>query len=105
MRRKVQEILHTRTFQSWRELADAFELLGVTDLAGQLQTAYRIGNIRPVQNQLNTLVRRRNIIVHEGDLVRHERGGQVRRSTISRQYVSNGLDFLNALVRHLETVN
>ena len=105
VRRKVQEILHTRTFQSWQELADAFELLGVTNLAGQLQSAYRTGNIQPVRNQLNTLVRRRNIIVHEGDLVRHERGGQVRRLAISRQYVSKSLAFLNTLVTHLETVN
>ena len=35
IRNKVQDILHTRPFQSWREIQFAFELLGITNLAGQ----------------------------------------------------------------------
>jgi hypothetical protein len=42
VRNKIQEILHQRPFQSWREIEYAFELLGVSNFAGQLQTAMNI---------------------------------------------------------------
>jgi hypothetical protein len=105
VRKKVQELLHRRPFQSWRELEYAFCLLGVTNMGGQLQAAYGVGNIGPIKAQLNQIAARRNSIVHEGDLVKHERGGKVKMLAISRKYVSDTLDFLDMLVGHLENVN
>jgi hypothetical protein len=104
LRIALQDSLHTRTFQSWRQIEAAFELIGLGGLTGRLQTAYRIGNIGPIRAQLDTLVQRRNFIVHEGDLVRHERGGQTRVHPIARKYVADSLDFLDTFVAHLETV-
>jgi hypothetical protein len=49
VRRKLQELLHRRPFQSWRELEYAFALLGITNLSGQLQVAYGLGDIKPVK--------------------------------------------------------
>lgn len=105
IRKAVQEMLHRRPLQSWREIEFAFELLGVTDLAGQLQRAYKLGAISPIKDQLNKIVQKRNLIVHEGDLVRHQRGGRVRKSEISRKFVGDSLDFLDTFVSHLEQVN
>ena len=104
VRTKVQELLHKRPFQNWRDIDFAFNLLGVTDVAGQLQKAYEIGNIKPIQTQLNHIANRRNSIVHEGDLVRHIRGGTVKMKPITRKYVEDSLNFIDSLVGHLEKV-
>jgi hypothetical protein len=104
IRRKIQELLHKRPFQSWREIEYAFNLLGVTNLAGQLQTAYQIPEIKPIKAQLGQIANRRNSIVHEGDLLKHERGGKVRMQPISRKYVEDTLTFLDTFVGHLENV-
>jgi len=104
VRKKVQEVLFKRPFQSFKEIEYAFQLLGVTNLESQLKASYGIDNWRTVKSQLSHLVKRRNQIVHEGDLVRHERGGQIRWEAITRRYVADSLDFLDGFVRHLETV-
>lgn len=104
VRKRVQELLHARTFQNWAGLDYAFELLGITDLKGQLQEAYGVADFRPIREQLNRLIRKRNHIVHEGDLVRHQRGGLVRKSQVSKKYVRESLDFLDDFVDKLEMV-
>lgn len=100
----VQEHLHRRPFQSWREVKYGFELIGVTDLAGKLQAAYKVGDIAPIKEQLGEIAKRRNWIVHEGDLVRHQRGGTCRCHEISPMFVHASLDFLDDFVSHLEQV-
>lgn len=105
VRKKVQELLHKRPFQSWREIEYAFCLLGVTNLSGQLQTAYAVGDMKPIKYQLNQIAARRNSIVHEGDLVKHERGGMVKMQPIARKYVEDTLGFLDQFVKHLEHVS
>jgi hypothetical protein len=104
VRKKVQELLHKRPFQSYREIEYAFSLLGVKDLAKQLQAAYGVGDLKAFKSQLAGIAMRRNQIVHEGDLVRHERGGQVKWHEINRKYVADSLDFLDTFVGHLESV-
>ena len=104
VRKKVQELLHKKPFQSYREIEYAFNLLGVKDLAKQLQTAYGVGDLKAFKSQLAGIAMRRNQIVHEGDLVRHERGGQVKWHEINRKYVADSLDFLDTFVGHLENV-
>lgn len=104
LRKALQESLHTRPFQSWREIEEAFELIGITGLAGKLQTAYAIPDIRPIKSQLGSVVQRRNQIVHEGDLIRHQRGGKPRVHGVTRKYVADTLVFLDTFVGHLEGV-
>jgi len=100
----VQELLHKRPFQSWREVNDAFKLIGEQNLAGKLQTAYGIGDITPIRSQLGEIAKRRNWIVHEGDLVRHQRGGSCRCHDVSPKFVHESLDFMDDFVHHLESV-
>lgn len=104
IRKQVQVLLHKKPFQSYREIEYAFRLLGVNNLAGQLQTAYGAGDLRAVKVQLANIAKRRNQIVHEGDLVVHERGGQVKWHDIKRKYVADSLDFLDKFVWHLDSV-
>jgi hypothetical protein len=104
LRNALQESLHTRPFQSWREIEEAFELIGITGLSGKLQTAYKVGDIRHIKSQLSNIVQRRNQIVHEGDLVRHQRGGKPRVHAVTRKYVADTLVFLDTFVNHLEAI-
>jgi len=104
VRKKIQEILHKRPFQSWVDLEYAFELLGITTLASQLRAAYNVQDVKSIRDKLNEIVYKRNLIVHEGDLVRHERGGKVRKLAISRQHVEDSLNFLDGFVAKLDSV-
>ncbi|WP_155636366.1 hypothetical protein [Burkholderia cepacia] len=105
VRKKIQELLHKRPFQSYREIDYAFCLLGIKNLTGQLQALYGVGDMKPIKDQLAHIAMRRNQIVHEGDLVVHERGGQVKWHAITRKYVVDSLDFLDKFVQHLEGVS
>lgn len=105
VRKAVQNLLHRRPFQNWRDIEYAFELLGVKGLTGILQKAYGLADISPVRSQLNKIAITRNLIVHEGHLVRHERGGLVRQHELGRTYVVESLDFLDGLVAKLEAVS
>ncbi len=105
MRIKLQEFLHTKSFQSWREIEYAFELLGIPDVKGRMTAAHVIGDFtKDVQQPLNKIIQRRNLIVHEGDLVRHKRAGKVKPLKIERKFVRESLGFLDSLVAMLETV-
>lgn len=104
IRKQVQVLLHKKPFQSYREIEYAFKLLGINNLTGQLQSSYGTADLKAVKTQLANIAKRRNQIVHEGDLVVHERGGQVKWHTIERKYVADSLDFLDIFVAHLDSV-
>ena len=80
------------------------KLIGIQGLAGRLQAASGVGDSGPARNQLNMIVARRHAIVHEGDLLRHQRGGKVKKRPIERIYVQQSLAFLDGFVGHLENV-
>lgn len=105
MRIRLQEYLHTRCFQSWREIQHAFALLGITDLKPQIIHHHGIADFqKEIVDRLNGIVHRRNLVVHEGDLVRHKRAGKVKLQPIGRAFVRESLDFLDDLVDMLEGV-
>lgn len=104
IRKKVQEIVHLRPFQSWREIEYAFELIGIAGLTGKLQTLYQKPDIRLEKRALNRIVARRNWIVHEGDLVRHQRGGNTSCHEIAPKFARGSLKFLDNLCGKLDRV-
>jgi len=104
VRKLIQTELHKRPFQSWRDIEYAFHLIGIGGLAGHLQTEYGVSDFRPIRQQLNKIAERRNHIVHEGDLVRHQRGGHIRTKAISHKYVEESMDFLDDLTQKMERV-
>tara|TARA_R110000782_G_scaffold191199_2_gene281041 strand:- start:160 stop:930 length:771 start_codon:yes stop_codon:yes gene_type:complete len=102
IRKAVQEILHKRPFQSWREVEYGFCLIGVTGLAGKLQGIFGVGDFSPIKKHLNKIAERRNHIVHEGDLARHQRGGAVKAQQIERKFIEESLTFIDEFVDALE---
>lgn len=101
----VQELLDDRPIQSWRQIDTAFGLIGINGWRGQLQTIYAIPDLKPIQSELGRIVNRRNFIVHEGDLIRHQRGGNVKIRDIQPSFVESGLDFLDGFVGGLEQIS
>lgn len=106
IRKAVQQVLHKRPFQSWREIEYGFSLIGCKDLGRALRTAHSLSSqdLESLKEQLNKIVARRNQIVHEGDLPRHQRGGQVYVQEIRRVWVQESLDFLADFAGKLEAV-
>ncbi len=103
VRNQIQELLHKRPFQSWREIEIAFSLIGITGIAGHIQNAMGVGSIAPVKEQLNSIVRTRNLIVHEGHIRRHQRGGRPTLLEITSVEVTAAVTFLKQIVNHLES--
>ena len=103
VRNQVQQILHKRPFQSWREIEVAFSLIGIGGLAGHIQNAEHLADFPPYKNRLNELVRTRNLIVHEGHIRRHQRGGKSTLLPIDSASVTEAIEFIKGLVGHLET--
>lgn len=106
IRKVVQEVLHKRPFQSWREIEYGFSLIGYKDIGKSLKTAHNMStaDLEAIKEQHNKIVARRNQIVHEGDLPRHQRGGQVYVQEIRRLWVQESLDSIDGLARKLEAV-
>lgn len=106
IRKVVQRVLHKRPFQSWREIEYGFSLIGCKDIGKSLRTTHNLStaDLEAIQDQHNKIVARRNQIVHEGDLPRHQRGGQVYVQEIRRRWVQESLDFLDEFARKLEAV-
>lgn len=106
IRKVVQETLHKRPFQSWREIEYGFCLIGYKNLGKSLKQTHRLdqSQLERIQGQLGKIVNRRNQIVHEGDLPRHQRGGEAYVQDIRRGWVEESLDFLAAFVQKLEAV-
>jgi hypothetical protein len=104
IRNAIQDSLHKRPFQAWRDIEYAFQLIGIDNLSGKLQTAYGTGDMKAIKNRLNGLVHRRNLIAHEGDIKRTKRAGKLTRNEISTGYVQSEIDFLRDFVNKLEAV-
>lgn len=106
IRKSVQTTLHKRPFQNWREIEYAFALIGFKNLAKSIRNANSVNVLATdaMREDLNKIVARRNQIVHEGDLSRHQRGGGVTAQAISKKWVVDSLNFLDDFVSHLEKV-
>lgn len=102
IRKTVQEIIHRRPFQSWRDVEEAFKLIGITGLAGHIQTGLRLASAEVFKTRLQEINRRRNQIVHEGDLRVYVRGGTLQRHEIQHAYVADSITFLDSLVAQFE---
>jgi hypothetical protein len=99
----VQELLYKRTFQSPDEIAQGLSIVGVTGLWTSCSQQMGCG-AKDVTSRLNKIVSRRNKIVHEGDIVRHQRGGKVRHAEITPTQVANDVKWLDSLVNAIEAV-
>ncbi len=102
VRNQIQEVLHKRPFQSWRDIEAAFLLIGITGLASQIQTARGLHDFTPIRTKLTTIIRTRNLIVHEGHIRRHKRGGKPTLLEIEAATVTGAILFLKGLANDLD---
>lgn len=103
-RKAIQELLHKRPFQSWRDIDYAFRLIGINGLAGKIQQSKGLSDMKTYKAELGRIVDRRHRIVHEGDLPRHQRGGQALKEPISRKFINDSIAFIEGFVSELEKI-
>lgn len=101
VRASVQEQLYHRTFQSSREIADGLSIIGVKRLWASCSN--HLGcTADEITKHLDKVASRRNKIVHEGDLVRHKKGGKLRQATITPKQVANEIRWIANVVDSIE---
>lgn len=101
LRNAMQARLYKETFQSPTQIAEGLKLAGKSDVWNRCATAMNCTR-EELTSKLNRVIARRNRIVHEGDLVRHERAGAVRRHDIKTTEVSELITWISALVAAME---
>jgi hypothetical protein len=104
IRQALQEVLHRdETFQRPDDIARGMKIIGVDDLWGQC--AQRMGcQPRDIKKRLDRIVDRRNRIVHEGDILRRKRGGNIAYHPIRVSEVADDIRWLGDLVDSIEDV-
>ena len=103
----VKEMLRERllrmTFQSSRAVENALGMCGVNK--GWSKVAKQLGSTAPdVQSRLDSLVHRRNKIVHESDLQRAARPRRVKHEEIDPTEVAGDIDWLETLIVAVDQV-
>jgi RiboL-PSP-HEPN len=103
VRASLQEFLYKRTFQSPNEIAQGLQIIGVGNLWTECGTQMNC-TAHVITTRLDKIVTRRNKIVHEGDIIRHKRGGKVRYAKITPRQVADDVIWLGQLVAAIEAV-
>lgn len=102
----LNDALLTVTFQSPAKIELGLQMMGVKNCWGQISTAMvPAAPAGDLKNRLNEIVRRRNKIVHEGDLaqlVRPQR--RINRSKLLRPDVDADILWLESLITAIESI-
>jgi hypothetical protein len=104
-RNAMNDALLRMTFQSSSGVKSAMDMLGVRDLWGELSRA-----IRPIEPKaeiiahLDDLAKRRNSVVHEGDLRRLLRPRTISREAILSTEVVTELNWIRAFLKAVDSV-
>jgi len=101
VRASVQELLYKKTFQNSREIESGLLIIGVRRLWTGCATHMGC-TAEDITTRLNKVAARRNKIVHEGDLVRHEKGGKLRQAKITPNQVAKEIIWLGEFVDAIE---
>lgn len=102
----IQEQLHKEhTFQKPDDISKAARMLGVTDFWGKVATEMPGPPQKAeVIEQLRQIANRRNLIVHEADLVRKTKAKQVTLRDIGRKEAEHWIDWIRHFVAAMERV-
>jgi hypothetical protein len=101
VKRVLQERLLRETFQSSNQVAMALNMCGITDSWGKLATD--MGATAPaLQKRLDTLVHRRNQIVHEGDVARAARPRKLKFNNVEEASVRADVDWMEKLIESID---
>ncbi len=100
LRNWVTDYLSVRPLQSPNAIADALKLADIHSLWDTIDP--NVTDKKHTRDTMNTLVKRRNQIAHEGDRETSRRSGKCVRD-IDRQYVVDSIQFVRDLVHKIET--
>lgn len=104
IRHALQEQFHRDlTLQGSEDIAQALSMLGVRSLWNECASRLK-EKPKELTRHLDAIVRRRNQIVHEGDLKRFRRGGRVTLNLIEPAVVRQDVNWLKSLVAILGRV-
>lgn len=104
-RNALNEKLLTMTFQNARQWDYGFDLLGIR--SGMTKTGRAMNPAEPkasLETRLNSLSRRRNRVVHEGDLVRKMRPQTVKREKLLRPELDDDIAWVRRFLTAVDTV-
>jgi len=103
LKKRFANALHKCAFQGSREIDGAVQMLGVRSIWGKLGQRMS-GSAEDIQGGLDTIVHRRNQIVHEGDVRRGSRADTVKCNAISSASTRKDILWLRKLVKTMDRV-
>ncbi|WP_198391681.1 HEPN domain-containing protein [Burkholderia ubonensis] len=99
----MQKRLLKETFQSYEQVAIAFSWAGIEKPWSRV-AAKLIIQADDIKSRLNSLVHRRNQIVHEGDIARSSRPQTLKYNAVAHAEVVADVDWIESLIAAIEQV-
>ena len=99
----MQKRLLKETFQSYEQLALAFSWAGVEKPWSRIATKLN-AQADDIKSRLNSMVHRRNQIVHEGDITRASRPQKLKYNEVDHAQVVADVDWIESLIAAIEQV-
>jgi hypothetical protein len=103
IRHVLQEQFHRDTLQRPDDIARALSMIGVKGPWNECGKALNLP-AEKVKQRLNTIIDRRNRIVHEGDIKRFRRGGNVTLNPITAVEIKADVEWLKKLVAAIDGI-
>lgn len=105
VRNTLERVILEHTFQSPKGVADALLMLGKRNAFAKISSAIRPAQTaQEIQVRLGGIVRRRNQIVHEGDLQRQSRPQNLRREPVQLAAVQSDIAWLRTFVHAIDAI-
>jgi hypothetical protein len=105
LKKALQDKLHAGTFQNSREISNCVKLMGVPDFWRSLTVEMGgTWSSESIQEKLNAISGRRNMIVHEADLERKISTSRFALREITREMAQESYEFLNEFVCASDTI-
>ncbi|KHJ71257.1 MULTISPECIES: HEPN domain-containing protein [Mycobacteriales] len=98
-RHVLERVILTKTFQSSRNVETAMQMLGVRKAFSKIKEHITPAqSVSEIKDRLDHIVRRRNQIVHEGDLQRQSRPRSIKRQNVDGGEFKDDIVWLRSLV-------
>lgn len=104
-RNVLNDVMLTQTFQDARSVENGLVMLGVDKCWSRLSSSIKPSESpSELRDHLNRLSRRRNVIVHEGDIFRQMRPRRIRRNRLPAAEIRDELSWIRRFVDALSVV-
>ena len=101
----LQDKIHRNfTLQKAGDIEQALHMVGINQLWTSCGTTMG-EKPEQIKRKLNSIVRRRDSIVHEGDLVKHRKGGSLTLNPIKFQVIHRDIDWIKKLVEAIDAAS